>query len=210
MYAKRSKACDIDLVALDRVCIATIFNGHIEAGAVNGVIELRTFPRLDPRRGSGLVSPEWRLKMKSYILFAAIILSTSAMAKEPWEGDFPSLEEQFKQGEEINFKNVLWTMQNDEDFAGTYSQLSFRGQQYIVDRRTEPVSKKPGAQPGGAARIAGFVNSLSAEARGSVRISVSYTFNADGSIASENWQLDFQGSWQSSAGFEESKGKYHR
>lgn len=136
------------------------------------------------------------------------ILATPAMA-EPWDLDIPSLEEQNRAAEAASFQDMLTSIQTSPDFAGTYSALSFRGQRYVVDRRAEPVSKKPGASPA-SVKISAFVNSLSAEARGSVHISVSYTYNTDGSIKSENWAIDFQGSWQSQAGMDDSMGKSHK
>lgn len=148
--------------------------------------------------------------MKKLIIAGILVASSSAFAGEPYELDIPSLGEQAKAAEESQFQDVLQTLRADPDYAGTYSELTLRGQHYIVDRRMEPVTKQPGAQPSGAARIAGFVNSLSAEARGSVRISVSYTFNADGSIASENWNMDFSGSWKSNASMNEAMGKQHK
>lgn len=148
--------------------------------------------------------------MKNLLLSAAILTAGNAMAQASYELDIPSLEDQAKQAEELQFQDVLKTFQTAPDFAGTFSQLSFRGQNYVVDRRGEQATKPVGQEPSGAARIAKFVNSLSAEARGSVHISVSYTFNADGTIKSENWQLDFQGSWQSQAGMNDALGKTHK
>lgn len=147
--------------------------------------------------------------MKSYVLLAALV-STAAVAQEPYELDIPSLEDQAKQAEEIKFEAVVNEIRTAPYFAGTYSKLQFRGQQIVVDRRGETPIRTPGNPPPRLETLGSLLGGLSVDARGSVHIEVKREFNADGTLKSESWSIDVGGQWQAESGMNEATGKQHK
>ena len=137
-----------------------------------------------------------------------LLSGTSAMAKEPWELDIPSLEEQIKQAKENEFYDNVEFLRNDPRGAGEkFIMHSPSGTEIVIDRRLE--RRTPGNPPPRMA-VSDLLGNVSAETRGSMRIYVRENFDANGVLTSREWQIDFGGSWQVQSGFTETNDKMHK
>lgn len=151
--------------------------------------------------------------MKRMMLAAVLCsaFSVPAMAKEPWELDFPSLEEQWEAAQLNKLDEIVSDAAVDPNYAGTVFQVNWKGEVYkTLDRRAEPTRKAPGQTPARSAAMAALINGLSSDARSQVQIQLKVTYNKDGSIASEDWTLNFAASWQASTGMGEANDKSHK
>lgn len=145
------------------------------------------------------------------IALGVLLLSPSAMAKEPWELDIPSLEEQWEKAQLEKLDEIVREAEGDPDYAGTVFQVNWKGELYkAVDRRAEPARKPPGQTPARSAALAALINGLSSDARSQVQVQLKVTYNKDGTIASEDWTLNFAASWQAQTGMGEANDKSHK
>jgi len=104
------------------------------------------------------------------------------------------------------FDQILSELKTSDIFAGRLTEISFRGQNYVVDRTGEEVKQKPGK----ASLLGSLLNDLSTKSEGRLRIKVTQReYDKNGNIKNEDiWEIDAGGSWQ--AGFDDATGKSHR
>lgn len=148
--------------------------------------------------------------MKSLAL-SLFLTMPPLMAAEPWELTFPSLEEQWEKAQLEKLDEIVREAEVNPDYAGTLFQVKWKGELYkAVDRRAEPPRKPAGQAPGRSAALAALVNGLSTEARAQVQLQLKVTYNRDGTIASEDWTLNFAADWQAQTGMGEANDKAHK
>lgn len=142
------------------------------------------------------------------IVIAALLMSGSAMAKEDWEIELPSLSEQYEQAQKGLLDQMVKEAETDPYFAGTMFTVNWKDDVYkIVDRRSEP--RRPGTTPPPRDRFVELTQSLGAGAHGKLRLEVKIDRRADGS-ETETWIFEVDAGWQAQESMKESMGKYHR
>lgn len=108
-----------------------------------------------------------------------------------------------------DFDRTISALRTNPAAAGEVFRLKFRGVDYTIDRSMEKRIPTPGNPPS-RITIADLVGSVSAEVRGSMRITVHEEFNMDGSLKSRDWQIDFGVNTKLDTGMEDETGKAHK
>lgn len=107
------------------------------------------------------------------------------------------------------FNAVLNEIKTSPDFAGTLSELTFKGQLYAVDRRAEKM-RTPGNPPPRLETLGSLLGGLSASTRGQIHINVNREYYENGTLKSETWTIDAGGSWETQTGMQDETGKQHK
>ncbi len=151
--------------------------------------------------------------MKEY-LFALSLLSTPTFGQaldEPMDFEpLPTSAQEIYEYQTQRFADLLAELKTHEYFAGSVVNLQFRGQVYAVDRRTETPKRTPGNPPPRMESLGSLLGNLSASTRGELKINVNREYNDNGTIKSENWNIQIGGSWETSTGITEAGGKNRR
>lgn len=111
------------------------------------------------------------------------------------------------------FNQVLEELRTHEMFAGRVSEISFRGQNYVIDRSNEAVVYKPGlTKPSKPSLLGTLLDDLSTRTSGQIHIKVTQeVFNKDGVIQSRDiWEIDAGGMWEAQTGMGDAAGKSHK
>jgi len=147
--------------------------------------------------------------LKSLII--GLLLTTPAIAKEPWELDIPSLDDQINAALADKRDAVLEEVRTNDYFAGTLFKFTdHQGQEFIIDRLAQTPKRTPGNPPPRLETLGSLLGGLSTEARGRVRVEVKRQFYQDGTLKSEDWIIDMGGSWQAETGMGEANDKAHK
>lgn len=106
------------------------------------------------------------------------------------------------------FENIIVELQTSDIFAGRLTEVSFRGQSYVIDRTQEAVKTKA-SRP---SLLGTLLNELTAKSEVRIKIKVTQREFENGKIKSEEiWEIDAGGMWEAqTGGFDDASGKAHK